>query len=70
MMQTGHIVGKVEYREGDGPSIEVRKGPVDIETTVTDATLSWTEGEDRGSAAIPLADFTRYVTEGAIRVVQ
>jgi hypothetical protein len=48
----------------------VRKGPVDIETTVTDATLSWTEGEDRGSAAIPLADFTRYVNEGAIRVVQ
>ena len=69
MMQAGHIVGKVEYREGDGPTLEVRKGPVDVETTAIDATLSWTEGDDRGSAASPLADYNRYVNEGAIRVV-
>ena len=42
------------------------KGPVEIETTKLEATLSWVEGETHGAAAMPLADFKRYVTQGAI----
>ncbi len=43
MAQTAHIVGKVEYREGDGPNIVIRPGPVKVETGLNDATLSWVD---------------------------
>ena len=66
MTQAADIVGKVEYREGDGANIVIRRGPVEVETTATDATLGWADGDARGSAAMPLADFKRYVAEGAI----
>lgn len=64
--QTGYIVGKVEFRPGDGALMRIPKGPVEIETTRLEATLSWVEGETHGAAAMPLADFKRYVTQGAI----
>lgn len=66
MTQTANIVGKVEYREGDGPNIEIRPGPVKVETGLNDVTLSWVEEDVRGSTAMPLADFNRYVREGKI----
>jgi uncharacterized protein YbaA (DUF1428 family) len=62
----GRIVGKVEYREGDGPKIMIRPGPVELTFTATDVTLSWSDGDTRGSAAMPLNEFTRYRNEGAI----
>ena len=65
-LQHARIVGKVEYREGDGPNIVIRPGPVKVETGLNDATLSWVDEETRGSAAMPLTDFKRYVTKGAI----
>jgi hypothetical protein len=68
MAQTAHIVGKVEYREGDGPNIVIRPGPVTVETGLNDATLSWVDEETRGSAAMPLTDFKRYVSEGKIKL--
>jgi hypothetical protein len=64
--QTGFIVGKVEFRPGEGALMRIPKGPVEIETTKLEATLSWVEGETHGAAAMPLADFKRYVTQGAI----
>jgi hypothetical protein len=64
--QTGFIVGKVEFRPGDGALMRIPKGPVEIETTKLEATLSWVEGETHGAAAMPLTDFKRYVTKGAI----
>ena len=68
MAHTAEIVGKVEYREGDGPNIVIRPGPVKVETGLNDATLSWVDEETRGSAAMPLTDFKRYVTEGKIKL--
>jgi hypothetical protein len=70
MSRKAHIVGKVEYREGDGPSIVIREGPVDVEETELDATLSWTDGETRGSAAMPLSDFRRFLAGRTIRFVE
>lgn len=64
--QTGYIVGKVEFRPGDGALMRIPLGPVEIETTKLEATLSWVEGETHGAAAIPLSDFKRYVTKGVI----
>jgi len=68
MSQEAQIIGKVEYREGDGQTILIPPGPIEVETTITDATLSWTDGETRGSTAIPLGDFQRYVARGTIEL--
>ncbi|HLL19008.1 MAG TPA: hypothetical protein VK439_09505 [Rubrivivax sp.] len=64
--QTAQIVGKVEYREGDGPKIAIRPGPIEVSLTSNDATLSWTDEDTRGSTAIPLTEFKRFCSEGAI----
>ena len=66
MTQSARITGKVEFRQGDGPNIVIRPGPVEVETTQADATLSWADGQARGAASIPIADFRRYVADGAI----
>jgi hypothetical protein len=66
--QPGHIRGTVEYREGDGPMIVIRRGPVGVQLTTTDAILSWTDGETRGSAAMPIGIFRNYVARGAIQL--
>ena len=68
MEQAAQVTGKVEYREGDGPNIAIRPGPVTVETTAIDATLSWADGDTHGSAAMPLADYSRCLAEGRIRL--
>ncbi len=62
----GRIVGHVTYREGDGQSILIPQGPCEITVTDLDATLGWIDGDSSGSTALPLAEFNRYVSEGAI----
>ncbi len=62
------IVGTVTYREGDGVEMEVPKGSCQIEVTDLDATLSWTDGESHGSAAMALQDYERFVSEGALKL--
>lgn len=66
MAQTAHIVGKVEYREGDGPPVDIREGPMEVEISDIDVTLSWVDGDAHGSTAIPIGDFQRYIDEGKI----
>ncbi|MCU0762582.1 MAG: hypothetical protein MUF76_06290 [Hydrogenophaga sp.] len=68
MGQTARIVGKVEYRGGDGPAVDIREGAVDVSITDIDATLSWSDEGTHGSAAMPIGDFRRYVQEGKIRL--
>lgn len=68
MTERARIKGKVEYREGDGTNITIRRGPVEVQTTPTDATLSWTDGDSRGSAAMPIGDFKVYVAKGMIEL--
>jgi hypothetical protein len=69
MSSSARIKGKVEYREGDGASIVIRPGPCEVEKTALDVTISWTDGNTHGSAAIPLVDFNRYVVSKAIEVL-
>lgn len=64
--QTGFILGTVEFRPGDGALMRIPKGPVEIETNRLEATLSWVDGETHGAAAMPIAEFRRYVSKGAI----
>lgn len=68
MIQTAHITGTVEYREGDGANITIRRGPCEVEETAMDATISWTDGDSHGSAAMPLTIYRGYVASRAIRI--
>jgi hypothetical protein len=69
MSYNARISGTVEYRQGDGVPIVIRKGPCEIEQTAMDVTLSWTDGKTNGSTAMPLANFRRYVASKAIEVL-
>jgi hypothetical protein len=66
MTQAGTIVGTVEFRPGDGAMMRIPQGPVDIDMNRLEATLSWVDGETHGAAAMPLTEFKRYVSKGAI----
>lgn len=66
MIKKASITGTVEYREGDGTNIEIRPGPCEVHESALDVTISWTDGDSRGSAAIPIADYRRHLLSGAI----
>ncbi|MBX3619826.1 MAG: hypothetical protein KF891_07560 [Rhizobacter sp.] len=66
MNQHARIEGEVVYREGDGPNMLIPAGPVEFQESEFDVTLSWIEGDTRGSAAMPLSDFQRYLACRAI----
>jgi hypothetical protein len=66
MIRNARITGTVQYREGDGPNITIRPGPCQVDETELDVTISWTDGDSHGSAAIPLTDYRRYVASKAI----
>jgi hypothetical protein len=61
-----HIVGRVEFRLGEGPLMEIRQGLVEITYSPGDAVVSWMDGTRRDEAALPFANFCRYVSEGVI----
>ena len=60
------VIGPVQYREGDGCKLPIRPGPVEIEATDSDVTIAWSDGDTRGSAAMPIAEFRRYLDSRAI----
>lgn len=62
------VVGTVEYSEGDGAALEVRRGLVEIEISRQDTVLSWQDENYSAQAAIPFQNFSRYVNDGAIRL--
>lgn len=64
----GEVLGPVSYREGDGVDMNIPLGPCEIEVTELDVTISWAEGETRGATAVPVADYTRYVSSGLLKV--
>ena len=68
MINSARIIGKVEYREGDGPNITIRQAPCQVEEGQLDATISWTDGDSRGSAAIPIDACRRYVSNKVLVV--
>ena len=70
MAQQATIVGKVEFRPGEGALMRIPKGPVEIATSRSEATLSWVDGEAHGATAMPLSDLNRYLAKGAIALVR
>jgi glutathione S-transferase len=68
MSRNARITGLVEYREGDGANITIRPGPCKVDETALDATISWTDGDSHGSAAIPISDYRSYLASRAIQL--
>ncbi|MFO1277228.1 MAG: hypothetical protein U1F21_14740 [Sphaerotilus natans] len=64
------ITGPVEYRLGDGPKCRIPRGPVEIQQTPQDVTISWESGDTHQNAALPQSEFRRYINEKAIVLTQ
>ena len=62
----GRVVGHVTYAEGDGPKLPIPPGPCEITVTAQDATISWAEGDLRGSTAMPIDQYKAYLGRGEI----
>ena len=66
MSDQAQVKGLVQYRAGDGPLLDIPQGPIEVELAADSAVVSWTHGDELLNTAIPLQDYERYVTEGAI----
>jgi hypothetical protein len=62
------IVGKVEFRQGEGMLFAIPLGAADVEVTALDTTFSWMEGNFHGLAAMPFVNFCHYITAGVINL--
>jgi hypothetical protein len=67
--QHARIVGKVQYREGDGANMTIPPGPCEVDVTALDATISWSDGDWCGKTAIPIADYQRYLSRRMLQIV-
>jgi hypothetical protein len=68
MTQQALIRGEVEFRAGDGMTLPIPDGPVEIELAEDSATVSWHDGRTASTTAITREQFDRYVSEGKIRL--
>jgi hypothetical protein len=66
MPANAQVTGDVEYRAGDGPLILIPQGPIEVELAPDSAVLSWGDAGNIQTAAIPLAEYQRYLDEGVI----
>jgi hypothetical protein len=68
-MEHATIRGEVCFRAGDGMTIKIRPGPVDIDVADDSVTLGWTASNGAPlSTAITRDEYERYVREGSIRL--
>jgi hypothetical protein len=68
MTQQALVRGEVEFRAGDGMTLPIPDGPVEIEVADDSVTLSWHEESTANTTAITREEFDRYVGEGKIRL--
>jgi 2-methylisocitrate lyase-like PEP mutase family enzyme len=66
--QSAHIIGEVDFRQGDGPLRTIPRGIVQVETTATDAVFTWQDDQTHAVAAMPVANFCQYIADGVIVV--
>ncbi|SDJ15699.1 hypothetical protein [Variovorax sp. OV700] len=62
----GRIVGNVEFRAGDGPKLKIPEGNCQILMADDSVVVTWQEGGQSLTAAIPKIEFDRYIQEGAV----
>lgn len=66
MSNQAQVNGLVQYRAGDGPLLDIPQGPIEVELAADSAVVSWTHEDESLNAAIPIQDYEKYVTAGAI----
>lgn len=66
MPANAQVVGKVEYRAGDGPSIVIPEGPIEVQLTFDSAVLSWGDEGAAQATALPIGEYHRYLARGDI----
>lgn len=66
--QSAHIIGEVDFRQGEGPLRTIPRGIVQVETTPTDAVFTWQDDQTHAVAAMPVANFCQYIADGVIVV--
>ena len=66
MAANAMVKGEVNYRAGDGPMIRIPEGPVEVDLAPDSAVLSWGDAGNTQSAALPIAEYERYVRDGLI----
>ena len=66
MAANATVKGEVEYRAGDGPLIRIPEGPIEVNFAFDSVVLSWGDAGNTQTTAIPIAEYERYVREGAI----
>ncbi|RZI54371.1 MAG: hypothetical protein EOP12_03285 [Pseudomonas sp.] len=66
MSNEAQVTGLVQYRAGDGPLLDIPQGPIEVELAADSAVVIWTHEDESLNTAIPLEDYKRYVSEGAI----
>ncbi|VTU29043.1 hypothetical protein H4CHR_02325 [Variovorax sp. PBS-H4] len=66
MAANAMLKGEVNYRAGDGPMIRIPEGPVEVDVADDSAVLSWGDEGNTQSAALPIAEYERYVRDGLI----
>jgi hypothetical protein len=68
MIQKAEITGTVSYREGDGPAVEIRQGPCEVEDLGDSVNLTWNDDEGGHSQALPKAIYVQYVKNRSLKV--
>jgi len=63
---SAQIVGRVEFRAGEGPLFEIGVRAVVIETTRADALFIWSDGDGHDTAATHLSSLSRYIVQGCV----
>ena len=66
MSNQAQVKGLVQYRAGDGPLLDIPQGPIEVELAADSAVVSWIHEEESLNTAIPIQDYEKYVSEGAI----
>jgi hypothetical protein len=69
MIQHAEVNGEVAYRDGDGPSVVIRRGPVDVEDLGDTVNLTWHDDEGDHSQALPKAIYSQYVKNRDLAVL-
>ena len=66
---SAQIVGRVEFRAGEGPLFEIGVCAVVIDTTWSDALFMWPDGDRHETAVMPLSSLSRYIVQGCVVLV-
>jgi hypothetical protein len=70
MLQKAQITGTVTYRDGDGPGVNIRPGPCEIEDLGDSVNITWTDDEGEHSQSVPKSNYSQYIKNGDLELTE